>query len=115
MRALDCYSMVALPGKRVEPPISTQMRSGPEGLVITLPYPLRVGLLAAAYFITGRVGQVLSVPPGNVTAVWMPSGIALAAVLLWGYRIWPGIWMGAFSVNVRTVFDPTLELSFAAS
>ena len=86
----------------------------PRGHVIVLPYPLKVGLLAAAYFITGSVGQALSIPPGNVTAVWMPSGIALAAVLLWGYRIWPGIWIGAFSVNVRTVFEPTLDLSFAA-
>src|SRR5262249_53310738 len=36
----------------------------------------------------------------QVTAVWPPTGIALAALLLFGYRVWPGIALGAFLANV---------------
>jgi PAS domain S-box-containing protein len=47
----------------------------------------------------------LAIPPGKATAVWLPSGLALAAVLLFGYRIWPGILVGAFSVNFWDYFE----------
>jgi diguanylate cyclase (GGDEF)-like protein len=43
---------------------------------------------------------VLAIPPGYATAVWPPSGIALAAALLLGRRIWPGIWLGAAVANL---------------
>ncbi|TMH10656.1 MAG: two-component hybrid sensor and regulator, partial [Betaproteobacteria bacterium] len=43
---------------------------------------------------------MLAVPPGYATAVWPPSGLALAAVLLAGNRAWPGIWLGAALANV---------------
>ncbi|MCI0528676.1 MAG: MASE1 domain-containing protein, partial [Nitrospira sp.] len=58
-----------------------------------------VGVVAAIYVITGELGFLMAISPGNVTTVWPPSGIALAAVLLQGYRIWPGIWLGSFLVN----------------
>ena len=38
----------------------------------------------------------------SATAVWPPTGIALAAFLLLGYRVWPGIALGAFLVNFAT-------------
>ncbi|HEX9708082.1 MAG TPA: MASE1 domain-containing protein [Steroidobacteraceae bacterium] len=57
-------------------------------------------ILAAGYSLTGIVGLSLAIPPGYATAVWPPSGIALAALLLWGPRVWPGIWVGSFLVNV---------------
>ena len=78
-------------------------------------YLAAVGLLAGAYFAEGSLGQVLAVSPGNVSVVWPSSGIALAAVLLWGHRLWPGMWLGAFFVNIRMLFDPTLAPSFSAS
>ncbi|MDX1692124.1 MAG: MASE1 domain-containing protein [Ketobacteraceae bacterium] len=62
-------------------------------------------LLAAAYVATARLGQTLAIPPGNVTPVWIPSGIVLAAVLLRGPVIWPGIWLGAFAGNVWAYLD----------
>ena len=64
-----------------------------------------VVLTAIAYAISGRLGQFVAIPPGNVTAVWPPSGIALAAVLLRGPRIWPGIWLGSFAVNLWAFLD----------
>ncbi len=61
---------------------------------------VRIAILAAGYTLTGIVGLSLAVPPGYATAVWPPSGIALAAVLLWGPRVWPGIAAGSVLVNL---------------
>ena len=58
--------------------------------------------LALAYFITGKLGVFLAIPPGYATAIWPPSGIALAGILLYGYRAWPGIVLGSFLVNLST-------------
>src|SRR5437867_7763275 len=65
-----------------------------------VPYLARVVLLAAAYFSAAKLALLVAIPPGYATAVWPPSGIALAAVLLLGNRMWPGIWLGATLVNV---------------
>jgi diguanylate cyclase (GGDEF)-like protein/PAS domain S-box-containing protein len=62
--------------------------------------------LAILYFLTAKLGQTLAIPPGNVTPVWIPSGIILAAVLVKGYGIWPGIFLGAFAGNVSAYFSP---------
>jgi len=61
---------------------------------------VRVIILAAGYTLTGIVGLSLAIPPGYATAVWPPSGIALAAILLWGPRVWPGIVIGSILVNL---------------
>ena len=60
----------------------------------------RVALLAALYFVVAKVSLLAAIPPGYATSVWPPSGIALAATLLYGRRIWPGIWLGAALVNL---------------
>jgi diguanylate cyclase (GGDEF)-like protein len=60
----------------------------------------KIATLAFGYALTGALGLMLAVPPGYATAVWPASGIALAALLLWGTRIWPGIWLGSFMANV---------------
>jgi len=57
-------------------------------------------LVAAAYFVTGRLGLLLAIPPGYATAVFPPSGIALAGVLVFGYRVWPAVWLGSFLMNL---------------
>jgi hypothetical protein len=65
-----------------------------------LPYAARVALLAAAYFLTGRLGMTLPAVGTHITLVWPPTGVALAALLCWGLRYWPGVWLGSFLVNV---------------
>src|ERR1017187_4975312 len=55
----------------------------------------RVVLLIALYFIGGLIGKETSFLSGNVVLVWPPAGIALAAILLFGYRFWPGVALGA--------------------
>lgn len=63
--------------------------------------------LATGYYISGKLGLLLAIPPGYATAIWPPSGIALAGLLLGGYRLWPGIVLGSFCVNIATSFDPS--------
>ena len=63
-------------------------------------YLASVVLLAATYFSAAKLAMLVAIPPGYATAVWPPSGIALASVLLLGNRVWPGIWLGASLVNV---------------
>src|SRR5215211_7682766 len=59
----------------------------------------RVLGVTVIYLATAKVGFLMAIPPGNVTAVWPPSGIALAVLLIWGPRLSPGIWLGAFLAN----------------
>lgn len=51
--------------------------------------------IALIYYITAKLGQYLAIPPGFITPIYPPSGIALATILLMGYRVWWGIWLGA--------------------
>ena len=60
----------------------------------------RILLLALAYFIAGRLGLMLAIPPGYATAIFPASGIALASLLLFGRRLWPGILLGSFFINL---------------
>lgn len=71
----------------------------------TLRRVLEIIALAVLYVITAKIGQLIAVPPGNVTPMWIPSGIILAAVLIRGYWIWPGIFIGAFVGNVSAYID----------
>ena len=64
--------------------------------------PALILALAAVYFAGGKLGLYLTYPHANASAVWPASGIALAALLLWGYRLWPGIFTGAFLLNIAT-------------
>src|SRR3989338_8598335 len=56
--------------------------------------------LAVIYFLTARLGLSLAQSTEQVTTIWPASGIALAALLVWGYRVWPAILLGAFAANV---------------
>jgi PAS domain S-box-containing protein len=62
----------------------------------------RAAVLAAVYLSTAKLGLLVAIPPGNATAVWVPSGVALVAMLLLGYRVWPVIWFSAMLVNATT-------------
>ncbi|MGH7231968.1 MAG: sensor histidine kinase [Nitrospiraceae bacterium] len=58
--------------------------------------------LAVLYFLTGKLGLSLAFYHPSATAIWPPAGIALAALLIWGYGVWPAILAGAFFVNATT-------------
>jgi signal transduction histidine kinase len=56
--------------------------------------------LAVLYVLAARLGLAFDAVGGFATFVWPPTGISLAAVLLLGYRVWPGILIGAVTANV---------------
>jgi signal transduction histidine kinase len=72
-----------------------------------------IGLLAIAYFIAGKLGLMLASLHASASPVWPPAGIALAAMLLFGYRVWPAIFVGAFLVNLTTAGDLATSLAIA--
>ena len=70
--------------------------------------------LTAAYVVAGKLGLSLAFVHASATAVWPPTGIALAALLLYGYAMWPAIFVGAFLVNVTTAGSVASSLGIAA-
>lgn len=66
------------------------------------PYLAKVAGIAAVYYGAAKLGLALAFAAPSVTAIWPPTGIALAAVVLWGYRVWPGVALGAFLANSWT-------------
>jgi signal transduction histidine kinase len=65
-------------------------------------------LLAVAllYYPAARLGLLLQFRHTNVSPVWPPSGVAVAALLVVGRRVWPGLVAAAFVVNATTGLSP---------
>lgn len=51
------------------------------------------------YFVAAKMGLRLVFENTNSSPIWPPTGLALAAILLFGIEIWPGIFLGAFFAN----------------
>ena len=62
----------------------------------------KILLVTAAYFVAGYAGLQFPYFGSTVTLIWPPTGIAIAALLCWGMRVWPGIALGAAAVNLTT-------------
>ncbi|MET0514644.1 MAG: MASE1 domain-containing protein [Nitrospiraceae bacterium] len=69
--------------------------------------------IAAIYCIAGKLGLKLAVFHQSATPVWPPTGISLAAFLLFGYWVWPSIFLGAFAVNMTTAGSLASSLGIA--
>src|SRR5579859_4885561 len=67
-------------------------------------------VLSFIYFLAGKLGLALAVVNPSISAVWPPTGIALASFLVFGYDVWPAIFIGAFAVNLTT--EGTAATSF---
>jgi PAS domain S-box-containing protein len=73
-----------------------------------------IGVLTLVYFIAGRFGLMLASLHASASPVWPPAGIALAALLVLGYRAWPAIFVGAFLVNVTSAGNVATSLAIAS-
>src|SRR5438477_12713729 len=73
-----------------------------------------IGLLTLVYFIAGKFGLMLASLHASASPVWPPAGIALAALLVLGYRVWPAILVGAFLVNATTAGNVATSLAVAS-
>lgn len=67
-----------------------------------LPVAASILLLALVYLGTGLLGLQVAMPPENATALWPPSGLGLSSLLVWGRRVWPGVFFGALVTNLIT-------------
>ena len=71
--------------------------------------------LAAVYYGSGKLGIAIAlpIPPGNITALWPPSGIAWAANLCLGYRFWPAMLLADMLTNIPGLFETSHDLTKA--
>jgi signal transduction histidine kinase/CheY-like chemotaxis protein len=60
---------------------------------------LAIGLI---YFAVAKIGLALASIHPSASPIWPPTGVALAAVMLRGYRLWPAIFLGAWLANATT-------------
>jgi len=70
--------------------------------------------LTLVYFLAGKLGLSFATLHSSASAVWPPTGIALAALLVFGYRAWPAIFAGAFLVNITTSSSIFASIAIAA-
>ncbi len=73
-----------------------------------------MAILAVLYFIAGKLGLHLALVHPSATAVWPPTGITIWAFLVLGYRVWPGILLGAFLTNITTTGSVATCLGIAS-
>ena len=90
-----------------------RMRLEAAGPLRRLPYLAQVTLVGVVYFAAAKFALSFALSPGYATAIWPPSGIALAALLLLGNRVWPGVWLGAALVNFTVNYSPVVPLTIA--
>ena len=76
-------------------------------------YLVKIGLLAGVYYGAARLGLHYASIGQSISLVWPPTGIAFAAITLWGYRYWPGIALGAFLANAVTPLHPLAAAGIA--
>jgi signal transduction histidine kinase len=79
-----------------------------------LPYPVSFLLVGGVYFVAGKLGLTLAAVHPSATAIWPGTGIALASVLVLGYRMWPAIFVSAFLVNSTTAGSLATALGIAS-
>lgn len=72
-----------------------------------------VAVLAVVYFGTAKLGLKFAYVNPSATALWAPTGIALAAFLIFGSRVWPGVFLGAFFANLTTAGSVLTSLAIA--
>ena len=77
-------------------------------------YLLRVAALAAVYYAAARIGLSYASIGHSISLVWPPTGVALAALVAWGYRYWPGVAVGAFLANASTPVSLAVAAGIAA-
>ena len=77
------------------------------------PRPLDFVYVLAACVLAGEAGLAIPFTSGNVSPFWPAAGVALAATLLFGYRIWPAVALGAFIVNFFTAVPHVAALGLA--
>lgn len=78
-----------------------------------IPLTVKLFLVALVYFVSGRLGLAIPYVGSHITLIWLPTGIAVAALLRWGTLCWLGIFIGAFVTNFSVDANPALDACIA--
>src|SRR5262249_61775590 len=105
--------MATVAGRRVESPADVSEARPAGWPSLSWIWWRGVGL-TAVYIVAGKLGLSLAFVHASATAVCPPTGIALAALLVYGYALWPAVFVGAFVVNVTTAGTVASSLGIAA-
>lgn len=89
-------------------------RGQPSSPAGPMSYAGEMFVAAAGYFAAGKLGLLAGLSPDHAGAIWAASGIALACVLLFGYRVWPGVWLGAALLEAALGSSPAVAALMGA-
>ena len=70
--------------------------------------------VAVVYFACAKLGLRFAGASPSATAIWPGTGVALAAILLLGFDIWPWILIGSFFTNLTTAGTIATSAAIAA-
>jgi PAS domain S-box-containing protein len=76
-------------------------------------YAAQLAAACAMYFAAGIIGLAVPFTAGNVSPIWPASGVALASLLLFGWRCWPAIALAAFLVNMQSPLSAPASLGLS--
>ena len=89
----NCHGRMIATGKRMRKEAQSKVAAA-------------IAALDRLSFLTARIGQWLAIPTGNITPIWIPSGLILAAGLGRGDQVRPGIFCGAAAGNIGADLSP---------
>jgi signal transduction histidine kinase/CheY-like chemotaxis protein len=87
------------PKVAIEAMTATKLYQG-VNIKLNLKDPLYIILLAGVYFFSAKAGLSLAMVHSQISAIWPPTGLSIAFLLIFGVRYWPGIFIGAFLANL---------------
>jgi diguanylate cyclase (GGDEF)-like protein/PAS domain S-box-containing protein len=93
--------------------MTTQLSTENPGYSDKSRFAAKLLLVALAYFASGTLGLMIPYIGSHITLIWLPTGIAVAALMRWGYRCWPGIFLGALVTNFSIDSSPLLDCCIA--
>src|SRR5260370_2506435 len=87
---------------------------GEDRKVTVLSTVLQLTVVALAYWLAALLSLRLALVHVQVTPIWPPTGIALVAILVFGRRVWPSVFLAALPVNLPTSPSPFVALFITA-
>lgn len=114
MRAFTCPVLQIIDNKKTNfYDMHNFFPAGNPNYKIIFLYTSRLLLLALVYFACARMGLAFPYVGSHITLIWLPTGVAVAAMLSWGLSYWPGIFLGAIASNFFIDASPLLDIGIA--
>jgi signal transduction histidine kinase/CheY-like chemotaxis protein len=65
-------------------------------------YIVSVIVLGVLYFLSAKIGISINTVSSHAALIWAPTGLAISALLIFGIRLWPAVFLGALFINMFT-------------